>query len=94
MKETALMPPARRSSRTTTTGRKTTRPSAATPTPTDEEGTELTRRTTIYLKEETWKSMKLMTVETGESVSAYIERLIDKDVKRVQKKLLQNPKTL
>ena len=93
MKETPLMPPARRSSRTTT-GRKTTRPSAATPTPTDEEGTELTRRTTIYLKEETWKSMKLMTVETGESVSAYIERLIDKDVKRVQKKLLQNPKSL
>ena len=93
MKETALMSPARRGSRTTT-GRKTTRPSAATPTPTDEEGTELTRRTTIYLKEETWKSMKLMTVETGESVSAYIERLIDKDVKRVQKKLLQNPKSL
>lgn len=87
------MPPARRGSRTTT-GRKTTKPSAATPAPTDEEGTELTRRTTIYLKEETWKSMKLMTVETGASVSAYIERLIDKDVKRVQKKLLQNPKSL
>lgn len=87
------MPPARRGSRTTT-GRKPTKPSAATPAPTDEEGTELTRRTTIYLKEETWKSMKLMTVETGESVSAYIERLIDKDVKRVQKKLLQNPKSL
>ncbi|AJK70078.1 hypothetical protein B840_12550 (plasmid) [Corynebacterium marinum DSM 44953] len=30
--------------------------------------------------------MKLMTIETGESVSAYIERLIEKDVKRVQKK--------
>ena len=84
------MPPAKRGSIASTIrstpGRKAGTPSSVKSTLTNGEDPKLNRRTTVYLKEETWKSMKLMTIETGESVSAYIERLIEKDVKRVQKK--------
>ena len=35
----------------------------------------LTRRTTVYLSEETWKSLKHAAVEEGVAVSPLVERL-------------------
>ena len=36
----------------------------------------LTRRTTVYLSEETWKSLKHAAVEEGVAVSPLVERLV------------------
>lgn len=39
-------------------------------------GQKTTRRTTIYLSEQTWRELKIRTVEEGTNVSSVIENLI------------------
>ncbi|MCS5480954.1 hypothetical protein NYP18_15020 [Corynebacterium sp. YIM 101645] len=53
----------------------------------DEEETKLTRRTTVYLSEQTWKKLKISAVEDDKNVSQIVEDLVDSYLKRRTRKL-------
>lgn len=53
----------------------------------DGEEVKLTRRTTVYLSEKTWKDLKISAVEDDKNVSQIIENLVDGYLKRRKRRI-------
>lgn len=53
----------------------------------DEEEVKLTRRTTIYLSDQTWKELKISAVQDDKSVSQIVEKLVESYLKRRERRI-------
>lgn len=53
----------------------------------EEEKTKLTRRTTVYLSEQTWKDLKISAVQDDKNVSQIVEKLVDSYLKNRERKI-------
>ncbi|EEW48383.1 hypothetical protein HMPREF0290_3009 [Corynebacterium efficiens YS-314] len=53
----------------------------------EEEKTKLTRRTTVYLSEQTWKDLKISAVEDEKNVSQIIENLVEGYLMRRERRI-------
>lgn len=53
----------------------------------EEEKAKLTRRTTVYLSEQTWKNLKISAVQDDKNVSEIVEKLVDSYLKNRERKI-------